>query len=289
MKRKIIAAIFVVLSMTILYTYFNKLLNNEKYITINDKGGTENKELEEYIIGVVACEMPALYHDEALKAQSIAARTYALYKANLNLELLTTTSDQCYITETEMKKKWGNDYNKYYNKIKDIVYETAGIIMTKDNKLFKSFYFSTSNGYTESSQTVFKEANLNSVSSPWDIDTKNYYKEVVYTKEDLISILGEFTNIKIVSKSKTNHVEKVSVDNKIYTGVEFRKLLNLRSKDFNITKKDNKYYIETYGYGHGVGMSQTGANELAKLGKDYQYILNYYYDNVDFKDYKYIL
>ena len=289
MKDKFIAAIFILISVGILYTYFNKLLNNEKYITINDNGITENKQLEEYIIGVVACEMPALYEEEALKAQSIAARTYALYKSNLNLELLTTTSDQCFINENEMKEKWGDDYNIYYNKIKDIVMTTSGIIMTKENKLFKSFYFSTSNGYTESSQSVFKEENLESVISPWDINTKNYYKEIEFTKEELKNILGEFSNIEILSRNDTNHVEKVKVDNKIYTGIEFRKLLNLRSTDFIIRLENNKYYIATFGYGHGVGMSQTGANELAKQGKDYQYILDYYYNNVEFKDYKYIL
>lgn len=284
MKRIIIGITLISGITGILYQYFNKLLVNDNYITINNNDNNYNIELEKYIIGVVACEMPALYEEEALKAQSIASRTYALYKSNNNYKLLTTTSDQCYIDETQMKEKWGADFEKYYKKIKNIVMSTKGMVMHKNDELFKSFYFSTSNGYTESSQTVFKESNLISVESPWDIDTKNYYKEVTYNKQELINILGDFENIKITSRSKTNHVEYVEVDNKKYTGIEFRKLLNLRSTDFEIEVKDDKYTIKTYGYGHGVGMSQTGANELAKQGKDYKYILNYYYNGIELKN-----
>lgn len=283
MKRITLGVVLLILSGIILYNYFEKILINDKYITINDKNTDYDVELEEYIMGVIACEMPALYEEEALKAQAIASRTYALYKSNKNIKLLTTTSDQCYIDENKMKEKWGNDYKLYYEKIKNIVMSTKGIVMLKNNELFKSFYFSTSNGYTESSQTVFKEENLISVESPWDIDTKNYFKEVVYKKQDLINILGDFETIKIISRNNTNHVEIVQVDNKKYTGIEFRKLLNLRSTDFEIEVKDNTYTIKTYGYGHGVGMSQTGANELAKKGKDYKYILNYYYNGVELK------
>lgn len=284
--KKIISLMLIIISISVLYNYFDNILNNDKNITVIDKNKEEyDIELEEYIIGVVACEMPALYEKEALKAQAIASRTYALYQNVNNIKLLTTTSDQCYINENEMKEKWGDDFEIYYNKIKNVVLETKGIIMNKDNELFKSFYFSTSNGYTENSDYVFKEENLTSVSSPWDIDSKNYYREITYTKEELSNLLGEFEKIKIISRNDTNHVDKVRVDDKIYTGVEFRKILKLRSTDFNIEIEKNNYNISTYGYGHGVGMSQNGANELAKLGYDYKYILDYYYKNVEFNNY----
>ena len=110
--------------------------------------------------------------------------------------------------------------------------------MNKNNKLFKSFYFSTSNGYTEDSQYVFKEENIKSVESPWDIDSKNYYRQITYEKENLENILGPFENIEIISRNKTNHVEKIKVDDIFYTGIEFRKKLKLRSTDFNIKKQE---------------------------------------------------
>ena len=281
MYKKTISLILVTASILTLYNYFKNLSFIDKYIIIQNKYIEENIVLENYIIGVVACEMPALYNDEALKAQAIAARTYASYQSDNNIKLLTTTDDQCYITEGEMKEKWGHDFETYHKKIKNIVNSTKGIVMNKNNKLFKSFYFSTSNGYTENSQTVFKEENLKSVNSSWDKTSKNYYKEIEFTKENLENILGQFTNIKIIKRNKTNHVEEIKIDNKIMTGIEFRKKLKLRSTDFEIEKKDKIYTIKTYGYGHGVGMSQYGANELAKKGYTYEEILDYYYSEID--------
>lgn len=289
MKKIIVASILLISTIVILVSYFNHLIPKEEIITIKTEDKEEDLFLEEYIIGVVACEMPALFEEEALKAQAIASRTYALNQASNDLTLLITTDDQCYITIDEMQDKWGSDYDLYYNKIKDIVNSTKSIVMTKEDKLFKSFYFSTSNGYTEDSKTVFKEENLVSVASSWDKNVKNFEVTTTFTKEELVDKLGVFNNIKIISRSKTNRVEKVSVDDKTYTGITFRKLLGLRSTDFKIQKQDNKYLITTYGYGHGVGMSQNGANELAKLGYDYKYILNYYYSGVEFKNTTYNL
>ena len=289
MKRKIASVLLLITSILITIEYFGNILKNDKIITINNKNIEENLLLEQYIIGVVACEMPALYEEEALKSQAIASRTYALYKANNNMSLLTTTDDQCYITEEEMKEKWKKDFEKYYSKIKKIVNETKSIVMYKEEKLFKSFYFSTSNGMTEESQYVFKEENLKSVESPWDKNSKNYKVETIYSKKDLVKKLGNFNIIEVKSRNNTNHIEYIKVDDKTYTGIEFRKLIGLRSTDFTIESKEDNYIFTTYGYGHGVGMSQYGANELAKLGYNYEYILNYFYSGVEFKNIMYNL
>lgn len=272
--KKIICVVLVIISSYLVFDYFNNLLKNDIKVV------KYNKEIDDYLVGVVACEMPALYHEEALKAQTIAARTYSLYHTD-NINKLKRDKGQCYITEEEMREKWGNNFELYFNKIKNIVYKVSGIIMHKDNKLFKSFYFSTSNGYTEDSITVFNEENIKSVKSPWDKESSNYYREITYTKENLENILGEFEEIKIISRNETNHVTKVKVDSKTYSGIEFRELLGLRSTDFVIEDRKDKFIIKTYGYGHGVGMSQTGANELAKLGYSYEYILDYYYNDID--------
>lgn len=285
---KFLSMILLTISATTLTFYFKGVINeqptdNKKTVVIkHEDNSTEKAKLEEYLIGVVACEMPALYGEEALKAQAIASRTYAVYKSNRNLSLASTTDDQCYMTQEELKKRWGEDYDKYYGYIKNAVKSTENIILTKDNKEFITFYFSTSNGHTEDSMAVFNQTGITGVSSLWDKESNNYKREITMTKKDLVSILGNFNNIEIISRNNTNHVTKVNVDDKEYSGVKFRSLLGLRSTDFEITTENDNYIFTTYGYGHGVGMSQYGASYLAKNGKNYEEILKYYYGDIEF-------
>ncbi len=255
---------------------------NELALKSND---FSNAELEDYIVGVVACEMPALYEEEALKAQAIAARTYAAYKIshdNENVTSLKNSQEQCYIDEEEQRHKWQDDYDKYATKIKNIVALTSSIVMNKDDELFKSFYFSTSNGKTENSQAVFNEQNLVSVESLWDKEAPNYEVTIEKSIAQLESIFGPISDIIIESRNQTDHVELVKIADKEYTGIEIRKKLDLRSTDFDIVKENDKYIITTRGYGHGVGMSQYGANHMAKEGHTAEEILNYYYSGVEF-------
>lgn len=292
MKESIInASIYIVMILLLIgyYMYVNLETKEQKtkeevttqasIIEINT-----DEELEKYLVGVVACEMPALYETEALKAQAITSRTYALYQRDeKNVSL--TNQDQCIKTEEELKETWKDKYDEYYNRIKNAVNDTKGTVMKKDDKLFKSFYFSTSNGFTEDSITVFKEGNISSVSSPWDKENKKYEVVVYFEKAKLNEVLGEFNDIEITKRNTTNHVEEVKVDDKIYSGIEFRKLLNLRSTDFEINQVNDTYEIKTRGYGHGVGMSQFGANMLAKESKTYEEILKYYYGDIELKKY----
>ena len=253
-------------------------------VSINKDGEVKELNLEEYIIGVVAGEMPASFHEEALKSQAVASRTYAMYKIENSKNLETTTDDQVYITIDEMKTKWENDFDKYYKKITKAVKDTEGIVMKQNNKLFKSFYFAMSNGYTEDSLTVFGESNLESVSSPWDNETLNkFIVDTTFTKESLENLLNikDIKTLEIISRDKTNRVSKIKVNNKEFTGIEFRKLLTLRSTDFTITKDNDNYIITTKGYGHGVGMSQYGANGMAKENHTYEEILKYYYKDIE--------
>ena len=257
-----------------------------KTIKIIKNNELKELNLEDYIVGVVAGEMPASFNIEALKAQAVASRTYAMYKINnsTDYEMKTTTDDQVYITEEEMKNKWGSDYTNYYNKVKKAVEETRNLVMKQNNKLFKAFYFAMSNGYTEDSIAVFGETNLESVSSPWDNETINKFKvDTTFSTEELKKLLNinNIEEIKILSRDKTNRVSLVSVNNKTYTGVEFRKLLTLRSTDFEIKKDDTNYIITTKGYGHGVGMSQYGANGMANENYNYKEILKYYYKDIE--------
>lgn len=256
-----------------------KVLKNDKTLTLN---------LEDYIMGVVAGEMPASFEDEALKAQAVVSRTYALYKKKSNrneYDLTSTTDNQVYITEDEMKYKWGNDFNKYYDKIKKDILTTKNEILTYKGKIIESFYFAMSNGSTQNAEMVFKENKdyLQKVDSKYDnSNLKNFEVTISIDKNEFIQKLNlPCQNIQIdyINYNDSHYVKEVSICNKKYTGVEFRKILNLRSADFTIDLLDN-INITTRGYGHGVGLSQYGANGYAKEGLDYKAILKHYYKNV---------
>ena len=151
--------------------------------------------------------------------------------------------------------------------------------------MLKTSYFSTSNGYTIDSLSVFNDDSTTSVQSLFDKESKEYYKETIISKNDLINKLGNFSNIVIKDRDETNHVISVCIDNSCISGIDFRKKLNLRSTDFDIKVNNDEYTFITYGYGHGVGLSQSGANYLANKGYTYSDILNYYYKDIEISYY----
>ena len=250
-------------------------------VIINVKEKNLYLDLENYVVGVVAGEMPALFQEEALKAQAVAARSYVLSKEkDGNYVVSASTSDQVFLTSYEMKEKWQNDYDEYYNKILNVVKKTTGEVLTKDNKILKAFYFSMSNGYTENSKDVFGEDLTQSVESPFEISLSNFEIVKEFSKSELLEKLGvDNLNIENQQISETKHTSSIIIGGKEISGIEVRKLLNLRSTDFEIKQVGENFNIITRGYGHGVGMSQYGANELAKCGKSYKEILAYYYKN----------
>ena len=130
-----------------------------KVVKVNKDTNIYEMNIEEYLIGVVGCEMPALFEEEALKAGAVAARTYLLNKLenNENYIISSTTNDQCYSDDNELKEKWGNNHDKYRSKIEKAVKETKDEYMTYNGEIIKAFYFSTSNGKTENVQNVFGE------------------------------------------------------------------------------------------------------------------------------------
>lgn len=296
MQNRILVLIVVIL-IPIVVISFNKKETNfnlpKNNITVRikdvDNGEVINIDLEEYVIGVVAAEMPASFGIEALKAQAVAARTYAYYKIkhnNSSYDLVTDISDQSYITTTEMQDKWDADYQKYYDKISTAVKSTEYEILTYEDEVIQAFYFAMSNGYTEDSSLVFSEAEpyLESVESEWDNETLNNFQvDTTIKKEAFCNLLAldcTSLNISNVQRSSSNRVNSIVINNKEFKGTEIRKLLNLRSTDFDINVSNFDINITTYGYGHGVGMSQYGANGMAKEGYTYDAILKYYYTDV---------
>lgn len=306
MKKKFI--VFFIMFVILIYSYKDKVIvgdnvfendivdkdnvndsKNSKDNTIYVSALVNNKKtdlsLEDYIVGVVSCEMPASFDIEALKAMSVATRTYALYKSERNKTLKTTTDDQCYIDESAMKEKWKNNFDKYYNKINNAVNDTKGEYMTYNDKTIIAFYFSISNGKTENVENVFSQKldYLVSVDSSWDKRNNSNEKNIKMKVSDFLKKLNindnKINNIKI-DRSNTNRINNIKINNKNYKGTKFRSLLNLKSTDIEI-KYDNDYvYIHTVGYGHGVGMSQYGANYMAQDGYKYDDILKHYYKGV---------
>lgn len=260
----------------------------KQLVTIyRSNGSILNIELEEYLIGVVASEMPASFHIEALKAQAIAARTYALKAIENGTRLTDTVSTQVYKDNNELKKTWGSSFNTYYNKVKSAVDATSGLVMTYNNTLINAYYHSTSNGYTEDSTAVFGSyPYLKSVESSVDKNVSSYLRTITMTYEDISNKLGvPVTSLSSINIERNNseRVDKIIIDNHIYGGVEFRTKLGLRSTDFDITLNENNITITTRGFGHGVGMSQYGANEYAKIGLNYEKILKHYYTGITIK------
>ncbi len=268
--------------------YLGEKKENNIIVRVKDSSTKEINEmdLEEYLIGVVAAEMPASFHDEALKAQAVAARSYALYKINnskQDYDLVTDVTNQSYITKSEMKKRWNEAYDKYYIKISRAVNDTKNEVIIYNDEVIEAFYFSMSNGYTEEAGLVFSENEpyLVSVKSKWDNENLNgFVKNQVFSKNEFCNKLNipcETLNIDNIERTSSNRVNKITVNKMVFYGTEVRKKLNLRSTDFDITEEVDNIIITTYGYGHGVGMSQYGANGMAKEGYKYQDILKHYY------------
>ena len=258
-------------------------ITSGRTIKFNNGGVISNIDLEEYVIGVVAAELPAAFHSEALKAQAVVARTYAMKKASKGITLVNSTLHQVYNSMEQMKAKWGSSYSTYYNKIKNAVNDTKGKVLKYNGEYIEALYFSMSNGKTELPTYVWSTSYpyLQVVSSSWDenISAAKYTVTMTYSK--LSSKLGvtvnENSEIKVLSRTAGDRINEISIAGKTFSGVKVRSLLGLRSADFSITKTSTGVSITTKGFGHGVGMSQYGANGAAKAGYSYKQILNHYY------------
>ena len=277
------------------------------YIASEDR--VEDMYLEEYLKGVVAAEMPAEFEAEALMAQAIAARTYAYGRM---LKIYTPKDDkhsgadictdslhcQAWMSKADAMKKWSIFFaGRYWKKIENAVAETKGIIITYNGVVINPVYHSNSGGMTENAEEVWggKEVPyLRSVQSGGEEDSPAYMREISFKIADFCGILRkEFENIKldekdilkdivILERTGSGRVKTIRVGNVDLKGAEFRRLFSLRSTNFTV-KKDgkDKLKITAIGNGHGVGMSQWGANYLARNGATFEEIIKYYYTGVE--------
>lgn len=250
---------------------------------------------EEYITGVLAGEMPIDFELEALKAQAVAARSYALVQmsksTSKDYDVVDTVMNQVYLDENTLKQKWGDSYLNKISKVRTAVAQTKGEYLDYNGTIVEAFFFSTSSGKTENVEEVFSEKlpYLRSVDSSFDAEVSPVFStNTKYTVEEFCNKLGvTFKNpieVEIQSTTSTGRIKKIKINGKSFTGNDAAYKLNLRSSFFSLKEENNIIYIATKGFGHGVGMSQYGAEALAKKGYRYDTILKHYYTNIQIKN-----
>lgn len=265
-----------------------KYLNETSVRVKRSDGKIEKVPLEEYVVGVVSGEMPASFEVEALKAQSVASRTYVLKKVIDNkdndYDVVDTVNNQVYLDDDELRNKWGDNYSKYIEKVRRAVKDTEYQYLEYGGEVITAMYFSTSNGYTEDSGVVFQQSlpYLKSVESKWDEEvTSAFHTSKSISLQEFYERLGVEYNkelrVEILEKSDSNRVVRLKINGVEFKGRDVYTKLGLRSCDFEFIQVGSNVEINTKGYGHGVGLSQYGALGMAKEGYNYKEILEHYY------------
>ncbi|MFJ5766000.1 stage II sporulation protein D [Lysinibacillus sp. NPDC093210] len=262
-------------------------------IFIEVEGQQEKIPLETYIVGVVAAEMPVSFNKEALKAQAIAARTYALKTTNYGKNTIApTVARQVYYNKEQRKANWTSNFPGNEKKIVEAITETQGQVLLYDNELITAMFHSTSNGKTESAYGYSGNdlPYLQSVTSISDQASPKFATIEEWTLAEWNALwqikwqATDFSRIQLFLND-SGRVERLQMGKNVWSGREVRTLLQLPSTDFKISysRDTGKVQVATKGYGHGVGMSQYGANAMAGEGKTAAEILHYYYQQVEIK------
>lgn len=267
------------------------------YFTSEDR--IKTMKTEDYIRGVLMAEMPAEFELEALKAQAVAARSYMAEKrkndskdeVHPDADVCTDSSHcQAYVSDKDAKTKWGKNASLYFKKCKNAIESTAGEIALFNNEPIKAVFHSVSGGRTENASDVWSGSvsYLKSVDSPGEEVAPKYESTAEFTMEEFKRILKaelgiEYTgNIGAVTRSEGGAVKTMEISGKSVKGTDIRKAFGLNSANFEIKFTDNAVEFSVLGYGHGVGMSQYGANHCAKQGMNYREILSKYYSGISF-------
>ena len=282
--------------------------NYNKYGTVKllhkDDGSIEEVSLDEYLCNVVSAEMPADFEIEALKAQAIVARTYTIYKIlnkkHDNADICDdSTCCQAWISKEKRLERWEESKRELnWGKIETAVNSTRGKIITYQGAPINAFFHSNSGGVTEIPVNVWGGTGypyLQSVETSGEDGYTQYLSEASFAYDELLNklkskysdIVIDFSNsddIKILEYTESTRVKTVKFGNHQLSGVETRTLLGLRSTNFEIKNEDGKIKFSVKGYGHGVGMSQTGADSLAKQGSSAENIIKHFYTGVEISE-----
>ncbi len=269
-------------------------------LTVSIGGETVEMELEDYIVGVVAGEMPASGEYGALAAQAIAARTFTALHMSGGAKCksgATVCSDpkccQAYITPEALQKKWGAAYEKNLARIKKAVTDTEGLVAVYDGRLISALYHASSGPATESSEAVFAMAlpYLVSVESfegdHGMVSVQEFTEEelaerlnALFPEAKLKTPLGE-KDLDVWGRTKSGRVQLIRIGETVVTGSQLRMALGLKSAAFTAERENGVVRFTCTGFGHGVGMSQTGANEMAKEGYTFEEIIKHFYTGTE--------
>lgn len=286
------------LDLGVQYKKINLLHNNENVV--------ETLELEDYLINVVAAEMPVEYEEEALKAQATVARTYTLYQIENghkhdNADVCdSSTCCQAWISKEKRYEKWGDNQDEKWSKLTNAVYSTAGEVITYNGKPIDAFFHSNSGGTTEIPINVWGGSDfpyLQVVETSGEDEYSQYYSEKEYTKAEIESKMksaysdfsidwNEENCIEILEYTESSRIKTLKIGNKNISGVEARKIFELKSSNFTYEISESTVKFKVIGYGHGVGLSQTGSNTLAKEGKNYKEIIEHFFKNIEIENIK---
>lgn len=286
------------LDLGVQYKKINLLHNNENVV--------ETLELEDYLINVVAAEMPVEYEEEALKAQATVARTYTLYQIENghkhdNADICdSSTCCQAWISKEKRYEKWGDNQDEKWSKLTNAVYSTAGEVITYNGKPIDAFFHSNSGGTTEIPINVWGGSDfpyLQVVETSGEDEYSQYYSEKEYTKAEIESKMksaysdfsidwNEENCIEILEYTESSRIKTLKIGNKNISGVEARKIFELKSSNFTYEISESTVKFKVIGYGHGVGLSQTGSNTLAKEGKNYKEIIEHFFKNIEIENIK---
>ncbi len=257
----------------------------------SETGKVEEMAVRDYLFSVVAAEMPALYETEALKAQTVAAYTYAMYKAassDNDYDITDDSSiDQAFVTVEAAREKWGENADTYEEKIRSAVDSVLYEKITYDSKLILAAYHAISSGKTENAADIWggNYSYLTSVESTGDKLSPNFLSTQNFTADELKEKLAEYVSLDgggdgwvgEIKRTESGSVITAVIGGKAIAGDKIRSALSLRSANFDIAFAEGSFTFTVRGYGHGIGMSQYGAHYMAMQGKTYKEILVHYY------------
>lgn len=271
-----------------------------------DTNQIEEMPLDEYLLGVVSAEMPATFEQEALNAQAVVARTYTIYSITHNngkhgeADICDeSTCCQAWISKEDRMARWEENVRESnWQKIQLAINNTAGKIITYEGEVIDAFFHSNSGGMTEAPVNVWGGTNypyLQAVETAGEDAYSQYSSEVVLTKEEFKNKISNKHSdfsidyndskcIEILEYTESGRVKTIKIGNLNLSGVEVRTLLGLKSANFSVKIEGDNIKFEVKGYGHGVGMSQTGADSMAKGGSNYEDIIKHFYTGVEIVD-----
>lgn len=257
-----------------------------KLVDLNRSSGIiERMKLEDYVFGIVGGEMPGVFNIEAMKAQAVIARTYAMRQIKKRKDLKDYNETQIFRDHHYLKLLWADKYDSYKEKVKLAIDSTKGQVLKYDGELIDAYYHLTNNGKTENSKNVLKLSYpyLVSVSSVWDLSSPNYLNKRRVSNDYLSKLLNmkidSSTMVEILSRTEGSRVKYIKFNDKVFDGFILGSKLGLPSNDYSVEVHDDETLFTVRGFGHGLGLSKYGANGMAKQGYNYKQILEHYFPN----------